>query len=434
MPATVQHAPPPPPPHLPLESDLSQPFWSPQVCRNCHIELHAQFTQSMHSKAFVNPVFQAAFYGKLMSDMAENPSLERQARTCLSCHSPIAFLKSKNGIVPRDEVDVDLSGVTCDFCHTIRGFKGERPGSANYIAVPGETKYGPYQHAFDFHHAYSELHTKAEFCAICHEAKTIDGVDFRTTYSEWREGPYPAQGIQCQDCHMNKTGFLVDGKAHYEKGKAAFMTVGEAPDREVIYSHRFPGAYSDEQIDQALKLRIEWGTEKLAPGAPVPIHVHVDNSKAGHRIPTGSTEVRLVWLEVAVSEGGREPVFLRAEPREGPPGYDVAGAAAWDAYVLRRDIPEGSRIYRTVFVDAQENPTVFLQEVVHRVFDNRLKPGEVRREAFAYTVSPSFAPGDSLDLSARILYRHYPSSFAEQLGVPDRPPATMARASASLGN
>jgi len=142
-------------------------FESSTMCRGCHGKIVEQHEESMHAKSFSNPVFQAQYLRELIPQLPQHQDLKKDADKCIACHDPIAFIRNKGHITNPQQTIQNLSGIVCDFCHRISAYKGERPEGGNFIATPGESKFGPFKHASDRHHAYHELQTKSEFCGIC---------------------------------------------------------------------------------------------------------------------------------------------------------------------------------------------------------------------------------------------------------------------------
>lgn len=388
-------------------------YWASSTCRGCHVKIFKQYSQSMHAKSFTNPVFQAQYFKELLPRLKKDGNLLGEARGCIACHAPIAYVKSKGQLVSMvEQVDTRMSGVTCDFCHTITGYTGASPNSGNYISEPGEEKLGPFKQQSNWHHVYSELHTKSEFCAICHNAVNRYGLEIKSTFTEWKASRYAKDGIQCQDCHMNKDGFLTEGKARYESGKAAFMTFGKVPERKKLYTHRFPGAHSKTQVTDAVKLTIGFDKPTASPGDKITVYVLVNNTKTGHKMPSGSAELRLLLLEVKVKIGNKVVPILAGSKHP----FDVSGNGGLDQRILGKNIPEGRRVYRVIFVDQRGKRTMASYDAVKILFDNRLKATEIRKEAYRFRI-PYDAKG-TLSLTADLYFFPYPGSFAERLGLP----------------
>jgi len=387
-------------------------YWTVSECRRCHDKLFQQYNGSMHARSFENPVFQALYFRDVVPRALNDAGINDEARTCIACHAPVASIKKKMLITERTDVPEEMSGVTCDFCHTIKSYSGKSPGNANYVSVPGQQKLGPYIYKSNWHHQYSELQTKSIFCAICHQRTNRKGLEIISTFKEWKESAYADMGIQCQDCHMNVNGFLTACMPEYESGKAADMLAGITPvitqQREKLYTHRFPGAHSKSQVAGALKVGIEVG-EEVIPGGTATVRVSIDNSKSGHKMPTGSAELRLLWVELKAVYGGVAiPVALADEA-------DDKDIRKYNNKVMGNDIPEGSRIYRAILLDENGGQTFNSYDAVKVLYDNRLNASEVREERYRIKI-PQGASG-SIDISTTLYYLSYPDSFARRLDI-----------------
>lgn len=373
----------------------------------------------MHANSFTNPVFQEQYFKELLPQISTDSNLIREADGCIACHAPITYIKNKGYITSKEQVEPEFSGVTCDFCHTVTGYEGDRPENGNYISGPSTQKFGPFAYVDGWHHFYGEFLTKSEFCAVCHNAKNHHGLEIKSTYTEWKNSRYAEEGIQCQDCHMNVMGFLVSGEPVYEFGRAAGTSLARIPYREQLYTHRFPGAHSRNQVVGSLALEIE--TDSTAsPGDEITVNVLVDNSRTGHKMPSGSADLRLLWLELKAYIGEKtiKTIPIAASSNiKGQRAYDVTGRGAFDKEILRQDIPEGNRIYRAIFADKEGKQTLSSYNATKIIFDNRLDAEEIRKEIYQFKI-PKDAKG-KLFLFATLNYLPYPSIFAERLGLPE---------------
>lgn len=415
------------------EADLSK--YSPAAaCETCHQKMFVQHRFSMHHQAYEDPLFLSQLYGQLAPSASGDPRLAREAQTCLSCHSPITWLQAGRVLVSRDEVRREFAGVTCDFCHTVSGFRGSAPGNANFIVQPGETKLGPRQQDTDWHHAYHSLQTSSDFCGLCHSGRNTLGVETIATFSEWKASGYAKRGVQCQDCHMNAKGYLVDGVGVFDSGEAADMEARPTKGPAKIFSHRFPGAHSASQLSGAMEVSVRDRHERLVPGQKLTLEVLVNNSRAGHKMPTGSAELRLLWLEVRVGRSDDSVVeLLRAKPSDPARPLDVAGSSPSDAAILGADIPAGARLYRAVHVDQAGAQTQEAYLAAKTIFDSRLESGEIRTERFEYTVPADLRDGDDLHVEASLKYLTAPSAYYRRFGLPPRAPVVMAADTGRLG-
>ncbi|MDD3617904.1 MAG: multiheme c-type cytochrome [Desulfobulbaceae bacterium] len=382
-------------------------------CSICHETIHAQFRESMHAKSYENPFFRAAFFKELLPRHREDRSLTGEAAGCIACHAPVMYTQMKGKTISVKSDGPDPGGVECDFCHRISGYKGEEPGSANYAAEPGRQKFGPFAQTSDWHHVYSELQTKSEICGICHNRVNRHGLEIISTFTEWRESRYAKHGIQCQDCHMTVQGFLTAGKPVYESGRASQNVLTFSPKRERLYTHRFPGAHSESQVKGAIQLEIRVDKDVVAAGEEIEVNVIVDNSKTGHKMPTGSAEFRFLYLDFTAEINDRViPLSIESFSEE---MFDVSGWGRFDADILTPDFPEGKRMYRAICVDPEGQQTLFSFDAERIVFDNRLQADEIRKEIFLLQVPEN--AGQTVALTAKLFYKRYPDSIAARLGL-----------------
>lgn len=395
------------------------------TCQGCHGKIFDEHMASQHERSFNNPLFQAQYFDELLPQVPGNPALREEAKLCIACHAPIAYQKRKAHLTRKDEIDPAWSGVTCDFCHTMTGFSGPVPGDGNFIGAPATKKLGPFRREEDWHHAYSKFQTQSEACAVCHNAVNHRGLEIKATYTEWRNSRYAQEGVQCQDCHMTTYGFLTGGKPVYASGQAAQMSLAEVPMRARLYTHRFPGAHSRSQVEGAITLGIEADRPTVSAGDVLFIRVRVDNERTGHKMPSGSADLRQMWLTLQVEVGGRRIAIPAGSLRSAVP-YDVAGKGPFDQEILGQDIPAGSRIYRCIFVDENRRQTLSSYNAVRVIFDNRLDAGEIRHETYRVPI-PQEARG-TVTLHAGLNYLAYPSSFTARLGLPRPEPVEVASA------
>jgi hypothetical protein len=394
-------------------------FAAPETCKNCHAQIYDQYTESMHTKSYNNPLFKAQFATEILPKLTKDKKTEDEAMGCVTCHAPT---RAFGGTIPEaEELKQSGEGITCDFCHTLTGITKNR----EFISDTEGKKLGPLK-INNWHSKYSSYISSSTFCAVCHNAWNRNNVEIKSTYSEWKRSKYAANGIECQDCHMSSKGYLsASGKAEYASGKAAYLSaLGQGNNEHAkLFSHRFPGAHSKTQVESALKLRM--GLESTySAGTPYMIAIFVDNSKAGHSMPTGSTDLRMLWLELVLhTEKGD---FMIPMPARDHHGYDTAGGNSAEAMLTGTDIPKGSRVYRTVFGDQQGKPIASAFDAFSILFDNRLKQSEMRREE----IPVSFPTGltKQVRLEARLKYQSYPSALAARFGI--TPPHATVLASA----
>jgi hypothetical protein len=173
------------------------------------------------------------------------------------------------------------------------------------------------------------------------------------------------------------------------------------------------------------------GKTNVRLGEELIIKVNVTNTKAGHKFPSSSPNLRQLWLEVnAIDSKKKTPVLLRIE--EGKPAlYDITSNESAYKDIERDALPEGNRIYHSVFIDKNNQHTYTFYDAVKVAFDNRLKPKETRTETYKWKI-PSDTPIGEVIISARLNYRSMPQSLADYLEAGEMPITEVAHNEASV--
>lgn len=304
-------------------------------CANCHEDRYNEWSRSMHALSMSDPIFEAAYLRALQSD----PKFRSY---CLSCHSPTTRITNDFNLTK----SISVEGVTCSFCHTVTGVSNN-----NYSINPDNPMQGPYTDSKTGAHAsvYSQLHTKSEFCAGCHEF-SINGVPISSTYSEWKEGPYAAEGEQCQDCHMeSKTG-----------AAAKNGTI-----RDKVYQHFWYGGHTGQFLANAFQIN----SSIQKTGNRVKVTLNITNNGVGHMIPSGLPSRKVVLDFNATDKQGRQ-------------------------------IFSGQKVYARTIVDQYNNEVSDFWKAVSVAKDNRFKPKETRTEVFEFD-----APDGEINIQASLTYQ-----------------------------
>jgi len=323
-------------------------------------------------------------------------------------------LKARKYISSKEEVVAYASGVTCDFCHTVRQFEGEQPGTHNYVSIPSYQKSSPYPSEYSEHYKFVTIQSKSEFCGMCHDSVNHNGLEVKATYTEWKNSKYSKEGVQCQDCHMTAL-----------EGSSTEMDSVEIGHHGKYSTHRFRGSHSTAQLKNSLSLSIEPSEETASAGDEITVQVLVDNGKTGHKFPTGSSDLRLVWIDINAHIGDKIiPLLISAKSTAA--AYDVSGEGMKEQELLGDDIPPGRRLYRAIFVDGSGHQTFSAYDAVKIIYDNRLNASEARKETYRLKI-PVDAKG-SVSIIATLNYLPYPSSFAQQLKVEMPKAVTIASA------
>ncbi|MFC1745893.1 multiheme c-type cytochrome [Candidatus Riflebacteria bacterium] len=401
-------------------------FIDPSVCANCHSEKFEQWSGSMHSKAFHDPIWRAAT--RLFFKQAVQPDEILEMKACVKCHTPLGF-RSYSISSPKDDYDklatLPAQGIFCNWCHNINEVK--HIGDASYEVDPGggeddpSTMLGPIKDATsDFHPSkYSELHTKSEFCGLCHDVShAANQLPIEQTYTEWKNSPYntgnPETTVNCQDCHMRqRPGIPATGKTKRPEnpGKAA----NNGPERDHIWTHYFVGANALVPRLSGSDVHAKMAIERLQNAADLELinsssfrrnelyqlSIKVINSGAGHFLPTGLTEVRQMWLAVTVKDASGKVIFQSG-------GLDREG-----------NIQKGAVIYHTQLGNSKGEPVLNVARADRILFDHRIPPKGYKIEKFVFHV-----PEDAvtpLTLSVTLKYRSLSQSLAKILLKKDTP-------------
>ena len=308
---------------------------------------------SMMANAARDPVFWAAL------DVA-NHDLPGSGDFCLRCHVPTGWYAGRseppNGstdgcglIGPIDAPDNDFEGLACHFCHRAMVNPAPPPGQQPIYHENGKLwlddgdcdgqgepcRHGPYDyppggpppppHPWVF----SEYHTQADLCGACHnvtnpvktlidEAGADTGIPYpvERTYREWSQSRYaqPGPGGRiCQECHMpdaegpGAVYACIFGQTDRAGDLPMHRFVGANRWVPEVLRNEYPGlgrdaqyldtiAWAGEQLNGAASVALT-APDEAEPGEPFSVSVRVTNL-AGHKLPTGYTEGRRMWIRL----------------------------------------------------------------------------------------------------------------------------------------
>jgi len=394
-------------------------FESPQVCATCHVDIARQHEQAMMSQSYTHHWDEIEYFELAVPHAEKEPKVAGVKAGCNGCHAPLALLAGEIPPPRPAEGSRANEGVSCDVCHTITALRDETPVNFNWVISPGRTKHGQRSGVESPHHdsAGSALHTKAEFCGSCHNEQDPWGLYVKATHLEWKEGPHGKAGIVCQDCHMPPA-----------PGRSAVM--GET--RADVRQHLFHGAHDPGKLNGVIEVRVHPESREALPGDKVQITAVLVNAKAGHKVPTGSVEDRIVWLHVEATDASGKRYHLPVDPKgfEGE-AYTIASGSAlayqdigdikgldgFPGLLRDGDVPEGDRIFRMPYLDPQGRMTIAQWNTAAFGPDYRLAPLQAVTESFTWTL-PEEIPLGEVTVTARVYYSRLVSSVAEYLKVP----------------
>ncbi|MHC4960489.1 MAG: multiheme c-type cytochrome, partial [Planctomycetota bacterium] len=254
----------------------------------------------------------------------------------------------------------------------------------------------------------SEIHAKSEFCSACHTlTHPHSGLVIENTYEEWKKSPYATAGIQCQDCHMRTVAQSIEVARTMKPVKVPGKTTEDGSPRANVYAHLFVGANangklvgSSERHTAEAVARLESAAtlalklpEKAAGAAD--IEVAVTNVGAGHAIPTSITEMRQVWIDLAVTDAGGKEVY-----RSG--AIDAAGRVDPEAVM-----------FHAVLVDKDGKVTYKPWTAVKMVKEKLIGPKETVRERYRVPL-PAGSKGP-FAVKAVLRYRSAPQEVMDEL-------------------
>lgn len=308
-------------------------------CGVCHREIYEEWKSSIHAKAFVDPFFQA-YWRK-----------DKQIWICLNCHTPLEnqqpdLIKE----IPRNRVEKAVKkpnphydpvfqqeGITCAVCHVRDGVI---LGPYDDSKAPHPTRYDP-------------RFLTTDICYWCHQVPAGPFQFYRFgpcgTYPEYEGGHYYEAGYTCQTCHMPEVERPVAFGGPVRKGRR----------------HLWRGGHDPDQIKRAITVELSADPPQMIPGRPVDFTLTLQNSGAGHNLPTGDPDRYFtVTFEVQNQKGE----------------------------VLKEQTHTMGR-------------WVIWQPVIWEVYDNRLAPLESRDYTFRYHIPSS--DGAKEEARLRILIRYH---------------------------
>lgn len=408
-------------------------FKKPSYCGMCHKKIYQEWQQSMMSKSFTHKWDEVEYFELALPHSRKLEKVAGIKGGCIACHSPLAFL---SGDIPpgkpADETRAN-EGVSCEVCHNITGTSEKVPFNFSFNIEPGKVKNGPRKDSESPVHKteYSEFTRSPELCATCHDEQSPYGMWVKSTYREWKAGPYAAAGVRCQDCHM-----------YHAPGKAA----SAGKQRKDLAHHNFHGSHVPGKLAGSVDVALYPVKKSVSPGDSLAIRAELFNGKVGHMIPSGSSEERMLWLEVWATDAAGKKWHIPVLPK----GFNMEEytiASDTMAYFaigeileikgfkgLERDgnLPAGARIFRKPFFDPKGRMTVCQWYTAENTrLDYRIGPRETKVENYTWQLPEEVTKG-KLILAADLYYSEIPSSVGEFFKLPESEYAPMLVNSAEV--
>jgi hypothetical protein len=341
---------------------------------------------------------------------------------CAACHIPGAAIAEPYGVDPNRVSGIDQFGIHCDFCHKIADVRLDPATQLPDADMPGvlsmdirrpfpedKSRYQLFFGTFDddnvpMEDTYLPLIKQSQFCAPCHYGVFWDTVVYNS-YGEWLASPYsnPNTGRTCQDCHM-PAPTLMDGKplTNVAPGKG-----GVERDPATIHAHTFPGAASQELLQNALTMKVTAGRE----GGRLVVQVTLTNDKTGHDIPTDSPLRQMILLVEARDSQGKALEMVEGErvPDWGGTGDPAKG------YYAGLPGKGFARILAELWTEL--SPTGAYWNPTRQISDNRL--AAFASDTSRYAFSP--LPQAGSQVKVQLWYRRAFRSLADRKGwnIPD---------------
>ncbi|MFQ5461941.1 MAG: multiheme c-type cytochrome [Phycisphaerae bacterium] len=334
-------------------------FDEPATCGSCHPTHYAEWQGSIMHYAAMSPVFNAfeltirKITDGLVAPNGAAPNL------CVGCHSPTGvfenelpdYIDAERALPVRNYLTrVSREGISCDFCHSVTGpdlsksLLGDGIANTSLLFGPSETKFGPLVNPVSsgYHaSASTDLIKKADFCGACHDVRlpipdVVTGEPFQrleNLFTEWQTGPYNSTDnpygrvVRCQDCHMSlyplaepgmfpSTPLAVGANMPIRPHAIHAFTAVSIP---FLDDPQFPQVDTDEKdqwgfprgqaqrrrqmLRAACTLTLDGTpTDLTRDAAVIPIRTVVTNVGAGHRVPSGFSQERQVWIELTVRD------------------------------------------------------------------------------------------------------------------------------------
>lgn len=406
-----------PPPEDTFHDPLSRPaeptldpsdFAASADCVGCHPDQVAQWETSSHAYAMVDPVFRA------LVEIRQDDFAGAQDPFCTQCHSAIGTRGGEivDGFHWSDLSEVTLEGVTCTACHSVSHL--ERASNSGHVLDPGGPLRGPFtdpEPSSAHESVGTDLLGTASFCGGCHDVVELDGLNLERPFAEWQESPAAEEGRPCQTCHMPTSTGPATNQGTRDRTLRSHRFVGV--DLPLLEDFLTPEqelqklVEAEQLLATAATLLVEPGP--FVPGEQLDLYVTVQNDIDAHNLPTGSTFIRQLWVELTARDVEGTVLYRTGD-------LDAAGDLRDHWSELDPYGDQDLLSFASNLVDEAGNPELFPWRAAEHTSAS-LAPLYARTATlFVPTAGATAGP---VTVEARLRFRPYPPHLLRALGLED---------------
>jgi hypothetical protein len=280
------------------------------TCGHCMVA-YPEWKAGAHGQSAVNARFFSMYNGTAITGTEViSPGYKLDfpgtAGNCATCHAPGAATR-KHGAFTADMNDLrtaaEREGVLCDFCHHIGDVYLDPATGLPYPNAPGVLSYrlfrtydpdvlflGPLDDVTR-RVSLAPVEKQSQFCAPCHQF-SFWGTPVYQSFAEWLNSDYPAQGIECQTCHMPPE-------------TVPYFVYPDIPgsltrDPSTLASHLDLGVKDPEFMQRTVSMTLS----TTSSGAGIDVSVAITNVFAGHHVPTDYPGRNMILVLSARDYGG----------------------------------------------------------------------------------------------------------------------------------
>ncbi|NOZ75329.1 MAG: hypothetical protein GXO90_08130, partial [FCB group bacterium] len=409
---------------LPTEgSDL---FYGSGNCATCHlpgspntsalldanghdVSMVTYWRGTMMANAAKDPLWQA----KVKAEIDTHPSLQTVIEDkCTTCHAPMGRTEAYyDGALTYtfDEMLADplaMDGVSCTVCHQIQAtdpLDGES-FSGHFTITDIRQIFGPYTNPVtnpmitnsNYTPVYAPHISQSELCATCHtlftpyvndNATIIGEAPEQTPYLEWLNSDFPAEGTECQTCHVprittpitisNRPSSLSPrtpfGKHEFVGGNQYMLKILK------MYRTELGVAANDTELDSVIartqrqlnQHSIALSVESVWNDADELVSVVTVENLTGHKFPTAYPS-RRAWLVFTVKDPQGNTVFSSGD---WDTSFEITGLdSSYEPHHDNISSEDQIQIYQAIPQDYLGNKTYTLLRIAGYLKDNRIPP------------------------------------------------------------